>query len=344
MKKPFNFAWRAEVIVIGIGMAYWMICEVGEWVWDLFDGDSYITENISDQVEARYYRDGTCRLHDRYSDKTLSKILKYVDYYAMTDDILTSYKDLDDKWGFISMESGEIAIPAAYTKVWDFCEGLAAVADGSNRVGFIDRSGELVIPMLDVDHNPGYYSFDNGIAILEAKGTGLKGAINKEGKWVLPMEYRNIFYPDDSGFMRVYNGYHWGLFDYDGNEVFPIVYDDIYYDKGLEGVFTLKDGIKQLVTVSGVLIEALIVNSTSPLRYVVEYHPDSESEYETHPYLVDYCVDIYHGVLDTRTGRIIIPAIYDRIEMASKDMIIASLGIENSESVVFDIHGRKCII
>lgn len=91
----------------------------------------------------------------------------------------------------------------------------------------------------------------------------------------------------------------------------------------------------------GEIIEAFIVDSTSPLRYVVEYHPDSESEYERHPYLVDYCVDIYHGVFDTRTSRIIIPAIYDRIEMVSKDMITASLGIENIESVIFDLSGRK---
>lgn len=344
MKKPFNFAWRAGVIVIGIGMAYGMICEVGEWVWDLFDDDSYDIEYISEHVKARYYTDGTCRLYDRHGDKKLSKKLKFVDSCPMTDDTLTSYQSLEGKWGFLSMLSGKIIIPAAYTNVWDFNEGLAAVADESNKVGFIDKSGTLIIPMQNVNHTAGYYSFNNGIAIIEAPENGLKGAINNEGKWVIPMEYNNIFYPDDNGFMRVYDGHHWGLFDFDGNEVFPIIYDDIYYDKGLEGVFTLKDGIKQLVTVSGEVIEALIVNSTSPLRYVVEYHPDSESEYETHPYLVDYCVDIYHGVLDTRTGRIIIPAIYDRIEMASKDMIIASLGIENSESVVFDIHGRKCII
>lgn len=98
-----------------------------------------------------------------------------------------------------------------------------------------------------------------------------------EGKWVIPMEYKNVFYPDDCGFMKVYDGYHWGLYDSDGNEVFPIIYDDIYYDKGL----------------------------------------------------------------DTRTGKIVIPAIYDRIEMASKDMLTASLGIENVESVVFDINGRQ---
>ena len=69
--------------------------------------------------------------------------------------------------------------------------------------------------------------------------------------------------------------------------------------------------------------------------------PESESEYATHPYLVDYEVDIYHGVLDTRTGRIVIPAKYDSVEMVSKDMIQASLGIENVECVVFDINGRQ---
>ena len=77
------------------------------------------------------------------------------------------------------------------------------------------------------------------------------------------------------------------------------------------------------------------------LRYIVDYNQDSESEYMTNPYLIDYCVDIYHGVLDSRTGKIVIPTIYDRIEMVSKDMIIASLGIENIESVAFDLSGRK---
>lgn len=237
----------------------------------------------------------------------------------MPDDTLTSYQALDGKWGFLSTLSGKIVIPAAYEKVWDFNEGLAAVADADHKVEFIDITGELVIPLQDVDHRSGYYSFDNGISIMEAPVTGLEGAINKEGKWVIPMEYKNVFYPDGNGFMKVYDGYHWGLSDSDGNEVFPIIYDDIYYDKGLEGVFTLKEGVKQLVTTSGEIIEPFIVDSTCPMRYIVEYNPDSESEYLTYPYLVDYCVDIYHGVLDTRNGKVIILAIYDTIEMISKD-------------------------
>ena len=98
MKKPFNFAWRTGVIVIAVGMAYGLVCEFGECVWDLFDDDSYETKYISEQVKVRNYRDGTCRLYERYSDKKLSKKLKFVDYCPMTDDTLTSYQSLEGKW------------------------------------------------------------------------------------------------------------------------------------------------------------------------------------------------------------------------------------------------------
>ena len=74
---------------------------------------------------------------------------------------------------------------------------------------------------------------------------------------------------------------------------------------------------------------------------MVNYQPESENEYATHPYLVDYTIDIYHGGLDTRTNKVVIPAIYDSIEMISKDMIKASLGLENIESVLFDINNKK---
>lgn len=341
IKKPFNFAWRAGVIVIAVGMICGLFSEFMGWLWCYVEGDSYETEYLSDNVRARYYTDGTCRLYERYGNKKLSKKLKFVDSCPMADDTLTSYQDLNGKWGFLSTLSGKIVIPATYTNVWDFNEGLAAVADETNKVGYIDITGTLVIPMQDVDHRSGYYSFKNGISIMEAPVTGLKGAINKDGKWVIPMVHKDVFYPDNSGFIKVYDGYHWGLYDSDGNEVFPVEYDEIYYDLAQEGVFALKDGIKQLVKASGEVVEPFIVDRILPLSYVVHYISESECEYATHPYLVDYNVDIYHGVLDTRTGKVVVPAIYDKLEMISKNMIKASLGLENIESVIYDVKGKK---
>ena len=240
------------------------------------------------------------------------------------------------------MNSGKIIIPADYEKVWDFNEGLAAVADADHRVGFVDNTGELQIPMMDVDWEDGYYSFENGLCVLTHTHSGKKGAIDKSGNLILPLEYDSINYPYDNGLIKVQNGDHWGMYDMDGKNIFEIKYDEIYYDAGHEGVFILKDGIKQLVTVSGEVIEPFIVDRTYPLRYVIEFNPESESIYATHPYLVDYEIDsCYHGVLDTRSGKIVIPATYNTIEMVSKDMIKASLGLENIESVVFDVEGRK---
>ena len=97
------------------------------------------------------------------------------------------------------------------------------------------------------------------------------------------------------------------------------------------------------ITTSGEVIDPFIVDNIQPLRYIVNYLPESDNKYATHPYLVDYNIDIYRGVLDTSNGKIVIPAIYDTIEMISKDMIKGSLGLENIESVVFDVKTGKKI-
>ncbi len=151
IQKPFNFAWKAGIIVIAVGITYGLFSELMGWLWCYVEGDSYDTEYLSENVEAKYYTDGTCRLYKRYSERTLSKKFKFVDSCPMTDDSLTSYQSLEGKWGFIDMNSGKVVIPAAYEKVWDFNEGLAAVADAEHKVGFIDKKGELQIPMMDVD-------------------------------------------------------------------------------------------------------------------------------------------------------------------------------------------------
>ena len=43
MKKPFNFAWRAGVIVIAVGMICGLFSEFMGWLWCYVEGDSYET-------------------------------------------------------------------------------------------------------------------------------------------------------------------------------------------------------------------------------------------------------------------------------------------------------------
>lgn len=340
-KKPFNFAWKAGIIFMAICIACGLFSELMGWLWCYVEGDSYDTEYVSDKIEVRYYTDGTCRIFTRWDNKKLSNKLKFVDSYPNAGDTLTTYQSLDGKWGYLSTVSGKIVIPAAYAEVWDFSEGLAAVVDDIGKVGFINRTGEIVFYVEDVCPDGSDNSFSNGVCVMESATNGFKGAINRSGEWILPMEYSQVFSPYRNGYVKVSDGEKWGLYDSSGQEVFPIEYDDIYYDEGYDRVFTNKNGLKQLVSVTGEVIEPFIIDRVAPLNYIVEYNPDSTNFVATHPYLVEYEIDSERGVLDSRSSKIIIPAIYNEIEMISKSTIRASLDNEHIESVIFDTQGNK---
>ena len=59
---------------------------------------------------------------------------------------------------------------------------------------------------------------------------------------------------------------------------------------------------------------------------MVKYHDDEADEYELHPYLVEVMIDYNcHGVMDSRSGKMVIPAIYSDITMISKDLLMAEV-------------------
>lgn len=93
----------------------------------------------------------------------------------------------DGKYGFID-ESGEVVIPLQFdSMVYDFKEGLACVEiDG--KFGFIDKTGNIVIPCQYEDGYPYNYDFKDGLAPV--KKDGKWGYIDKEGNTVIPF----IFY------------------------------------------------------------------------------------------------------------------------------------------------------
>ena len=108
-------------------------------------------------------------------------------------------------------KSGKVVIQAKFAGVGKFSEGLAPVIlndqpnevskdrfehryysnDKDRFVGFIDRTGELVIPArFRIDHSSTSFindeksSFKNGLAVLRA-ADGKFGAIDKAGRWVI---------------------------------------------------------------------------------------------------------------------------------------------------------------
>lgn len=85
------------------------------------------------------------------------------------------------KWGYID-RTGKVVIPAQFDGAHDFSEGMAAVGIGG-KLGYIDRSGKLLVPpQFDEAHK-----FSSGRARVRIIREGY-GYINKTGERVVPLQ------------------------------------------------------------------------------------------------------------------------------------------------------------
>ena len=81
-------------------------------------------------------------------------------------------------------------IQTEYSKAQSFSEGLAGVGksvDNSEKYGFIDRTGKLVIPL----QYDSIGVFPEGLAAV--KSDGKVGFVDKTGKVVIPLKYEDSF-------------------------------------------------------------------------------------------------------------------------------------------------------
>ncbi len=108
---------------------------------------------------------------------------------------LVQYVDKDTGlYGYLNPD-GSVAVEAAYTSVYPFSGGYAAVRDESGLAGFINTEGELVIPCQFALVTSGFNY--EGYAVVGTAGTtpnplhydGKLGLINTAGELVVPMEY-----------------------------------------------------------------------------------------------------------------------------------------------------------
>lgn len=161
-------------------------------------------------------------------------------------------------WGYVD-GSGNMVIPYQFESFWDFAEGYVAYRDVNGQVGFMDTSGNVVI----APQFYGTYGFEDGFAwVTSENGAGL---INKAGELVVPYQYDSM--------SAIVNGYatvgygEWidgefygqrGLMDTAGNIVVPIQYDSVKYTG---------DSNKVLVELDGVFT-IMDFGSSEPLTYL----------------------------------------------------------------------------
>lgn len=158
----------------------------------------------------------------------------------------------DEDWNYYSKAkgymdfSGNMALDLSgcgFNNLWPFHEGLAAVSTEDDMIGFINKSGEIVIPCIYEDFS-GEFSEDGLCAVQK---DGMWGYIDRNNNVVIPFEY-NGAYGAGAGLASVIKDGKCGLVDYKNRIVAELEYDDISSpDKGT--AYAIKDRTLYIISV-----------------------------------------------------------------------------------------------
>ena len=188
--------------------------------------------------------------------------------------------------------------------------------------------------------------FHDGLCVM-ADEQGACGLINTEGCWVVEPMYDYIWSPQYGKYRIVEHGGKYGLLDENLEPLFPMVYNGLEFagDES-DGVFIVKDGIKQQVAFDGTIIQPFVVDRVGNLYCLQPIDPVAMSdELETDAVLLSdyllYWLGNHCGVLHGETGKVIIPAVYDDIDMLSPTLFKAELSGVKYSHILFDINGNR---
>lgn len=340
-KRPFNFCWKtglaifAIVFVINLVEALVDTCKDHLGLTHYYWGD----EDLGKNIEIRHFSNNQAATYNKITDERLSPKVRWISCVPERDS-LTVFCDKEGKRGYLNVNTGKVVIDGQYSHAWHFSEGLAAVVADNGKVGFINYDNEMVIPAV-YDYVVDYdYIFEDGMCVLVDSLTNKYGAIDRLGNMKLPMEYSRIFkgYGESTWYIR--KDGKCGLADADMNIIFEPVYDNVRSNSREDNAYLTLNGVKQLVSFDGEVLLPFVIDETWPLRYIVKYHDDSEDDYAIHPYLVEVMVDYNcHGVMDSRTGKMVVPAIYTDIDMISANLLSAEVDGYEENNIVFTTAG-----
>lgn len=343
-KKLFGLCWKIGFAVVCVVTVILLMVFGIDWVKDEAGLTHYHWEDkkLGENIEIRHYSDQTCLAYNHAECRRVTPRLKWISGVPENDS-LTVFCDLDEKRGFLNVNTGEIVIDGQYSKAWHFSEGLAAVVTQNNKIGFINYENELVISDVYDYVDDFDYIFRNGSCVVKDSETGLYGAIDTLGNLRLPMEYSRIVEAHDpGGMLYLRKKGKCGLADKKLNVIFETEYDNVSLPfSSIGAAYLTKDGVKQLVSFDGKVLSSFVIDSTRSLKYVVKCNSDNDHELAIHPDVVEMIVDFgCHGVMDSHTGEIIIPAIYKDVRMISKDLIMVGLDGSGENYIIFDTKGK----
>lgn len=326
-----NILWKLGMISIGVAAVFFSIFLVKEWrLGQMRDGEklsAYLSE---------YTEDGYKKLYNERDKKFTLERLDWASHGVGEDRIGVYSKNL--RRGFYDYNTGYPLTENIYNKAWNFSEGLGAV-ETNGMLGFVDRDMNLVIPqkfkiVRASDEWPNAIQFNKGQCVLHLTPDSI-GVINKNGEWILPPVYQAISDLTSDSCRVVEKDGLVGLVDYTGDIVIEPLYDAVRITNPNVAVVA-KDGYQNRITYSGTELLSFVYDD------VQEFSPE-------HPLFLQYEVNGCRGVLEKRTCKPIIPAIYESVECLSNGKFVVGLkdteynqsGPRSFSYIIVDSHNHK---
>lgn len=324
--------WAAVVLVRFGRSIYWNIsssCGYGDRYSSI-----YLDEEFNDNLF--YYAD--CWSDKGYlADSNGRRILKHISRIGkpMDGDSLVFFSD-GDKRGYFHMRDGRLVVKPTYEHAWIFSDGLAAV-EVNGRIKFIDTEGKVAIDRgFKYDANDGGYVFHEGhCAVNDSTGKHM-GLIDRNGNWVLPPVYNNI-YPQDTFWLLAMDNKQ-AVLTFGMDTVIPLVAASISFGDTTIDV-TYADHTQSQCDLHGNLLAANLIRDVEQLMYdtrEVMYRNNRDMDEETEVYYnyddytsrkaVATCMKYeaesgWYGLMSP-SGKLLTPPSYVRIEAVDKDLYL----------------------
>lgn len=247
--------------------------------------DVYLSEEFGDNL---FYYDEYCGDGGYLADSNGHKLLKHILCIKkpMDGDSLVYFSD-GDKRGYFHMRDGRLVVKPIYEHAWVFSDGLAAV-EVNGRIKFINTEGQVVIDRdfaYDVIDD-GYVFHQGHCAVNDSAGKHM-GLIDRNGDWVLPPVYENI-YPTDT-FWLVRTSDSQAILTFSMDTLFPLTKG--YIDLCDTGFFvTFADHTQSLYNLQGELMTANLIRSVDQLMYKTDevVYPAGYSGHDDDNELAEY--------------------------------------------------------
>lgn len=328
-----NIIWKLGLGAIGVAAIFFIVFLLKE----LHRGEMANGKPLSDYV-TEYEKDGYVSIYNQRDKVFTLERLDWVSHGLEDSNIAVYSKNL--KRGFFDYNTGKPLTKPIYDKAWNFYEGIGAVEE-NGYISFLNTDFKPAFSqkfkvVRASDDWPEAIRFRNGQCLLALTPDSI-GVIDRQGNWILEPEYQMISeLSADSCRIVKRNGFA-GVVNYKGSILIEPIYDAIRLpNQGVANV--AKDGYQKQITYNGTILRDFVFDDVRDFE-----NPSSDL-------FTLFEINGKMGVMKSKNCEVIIPAIYDDIQLLSGNRFKAMLPSDecmsstpesrSSSWVILDVHNN----